>query len=96
MMNTQTLKARIITQLDVLPVESLELLAEFTTFLRTKSGNDSQMALSENQENLAEIALDRSFSRDKRPIRIMSPRLVNRQEIADFKLEVTGIDDEQL
>jgi hypothetical protein len=35
--NVQHLKAEIIAALDFLPVESLKLLAEFVTFLRTKA-----------------------------------------------------------
>ena len=39
--NMQRLKAEIITALDMLPVESLKLLAEFVTFLRAKAGATS-------------------------------------------------------
>lgn len=101
MQDTQTLKAKIITQLDVLPAESLELLAEFATFLRAKSGNDSELdlpgvVLRGIQEEMAEIELKTPAGRTQRPIRIISPRLVNREQIADFTLEVIQEVDDRL
>lgn len=35
--NTQTLKAEIISALEVLPLDSLELLSEFVAFLRNRT-----------------------------------------------------------
>lgn len=82
MQDTQTLKAKIIALLDFLPADSLKLLAEFAAFLRAKS--DSPVA----QKEAAEMKIETPIEPRQRPIRISSPRLVNREQIADFKLEV--------
>jgi hypothetical protein len=42
--DTQRLKAKIISALDFLPLESLKLLAEFVTFLQAKAHNLAQGA----------------------------------------------------
>jgi hypothetical protein len=82
MQDTQTLKAKIIALLDFLPADSLKMLAEFAAFLRTKS--DSL----EIQEERAEMQLEITTESRHRPARIISPHLVHREQIADFKLEV--------
>ena len=40
------------------------------------------------QEEMAEMKIETAIEPRQRPIRISSPRLVNREQIADFKLEV--------
>jgi hypothetical protein len=87
MQDTQRLKAKIITLLDFLPADSLKLLAEFAAFLRAKSGSYDVVGPSMVQEEIAETAFETAIER-RQPVRISSPRLVNREQIADFKLEV--------
>ncbi|MFO7538700.1 MAG: hypothetical protein R6X32_11680 [Chloroflexota bacterium] len=87
MQDTQRLKAKIITLLDFLPADSLKLLAEFAAFLRAKSGSYDVVEPSMVQEQVAEITFETAVQRQQ-PIRVVSPRLVNREQIADFRLEV--------
>lgn len=82
MQDTQTLKSKIIAVLDFLPADSLKLLAEFAAFLRTKS--DSSVIQEERAEMQFEITPEARY----RPTRIVSPHLVHREQITDFKLEV--------
>jgi hypothetical protein len=72
--DTETLKAEIISALDFLPLDSLKLLAKFVAFLRTNVA----------QEDPSVTELE-SLSRT---VRIVSPRLVHREQAADFKKEV--------
>lgn len=82
MQDTQTLKAKIIALLDFLPADSLKMLAEFAAFLRAKS--DSSVV----QEERAEMQLEITTKPRSGPARIVSPHLVHREQVADFKLEV--------
>ena len=82
MQDTQTLKAKIIALLDFLPADSLNVLAEFAAFLRTKS--DTSVVQEERNKMQLEITTEPRH----RPARIVSPHLVHREQIADFKLEV--------
>ena len=70
--DTKNLKAEIISALDFLPVDSLKLLAKFVAFLRTNVA----------QEETGKVGLP------QKTVRISSPRLVHREQIADFKKEV--------
>ncbi len=70
--DTKNLKAEIISALDVLPADSLKLLAKFVTFLRTN----------EAQEEIEKVEVL------QKTIRISSPRLAHREQVADFKKEV--------
>jgi hypothetical protein len=88
MQDAQTLKAKIIALLDFLPADSLKLLAEFAAFLRAKSNSSVGAEPVIVQEDKAEMSLETAIEPRQRPIRISSPRLVNREQIADFKLEV--------
>ena len=88
MQDTQTLKAKIIALLDFLPADSLKLLAEFATFLQTKSDSYSGVEPPMVQEETVETKIETAIEPRQRPLRISSPRLVNREQIADFKLEV--------
>ena len=88
MQDTQTLKAKIIALLDLLPADSLKLLAEFAAFLRAKSDSYGGLEPPMVQEEVAEMKFETAIDPRQRPIRISSPRLVNREQIADFKLEV--------
>lgn len=88
MQDSQTLKAQIIALLDSLPAESLKLLAEFATFLRAKSDSDDDIEPTMVQDKTAQMNIETAIEPRQRPIRISSPRLVNRKQIADFKLEV--------
>ena len=82
MQDTQTLKTKIIALLDFLPADSLNVLAEFAAFLRTKS--DSSVV----QEERVDMQLEVTTEPRRKPARIVSPRLVHREQIAEFKLEV--------
>ncbi len=84
MQDTQTLKAQIIALLDFLPADSLKVLAEFAAFLRAKT--DSAI---NTQARTSAVELEAHLESRPRPIRISSPRLVNREQITDFKLEVS-------
>lgn len=88
MQDTQTLKAKIIALLDVLPADSLNLLAEFAAFLGTKSDSDSDGEPPIIREKTVEMKIEPAIESRQRPIRISSPYLVNREQIADFKLDV--------
>ena len=70
--DTQNLKAEIISALDFLPTDSLKLLAKFVAFLRANVARE--------ETDKVEIP--------QRIIRISSPRLAHREQIADFKKEV--------
>jgi len=80
---TLTLKSEVMSALDSLPLDSLKLLAEFTAFLQTKL--DKSKVSTEMDSNTVNIAIDSPTS----PIFMLSPRLVNREQLADFKMEVT-------
>lgn len=80
MLEIQTLKAQIISTLDILPLDSLKVLAEFALFLKAKM-EWFNAPLESNP------LIDVSLSQQKR-LHIITPRLVNRSEIVDFKLEV--------
>jgi hypothetical protein len=81
MQDTQTLKAQIIYPLDFLPTDSLRLLAEFAVFLRAKTDNSMT-------GNTSAIELESMAEPRQKPIRIPGPRLVNGEQIKDFKMEV--------
>jgi hypothetical protein len=72
MQDTKNLKAEIISALDFLPTDSLKLLAKFVAFLQTNTA----------QEETEKVELP------QRIIRISSPRLAHREQVADFKKEV--------
>ncbi len=88
MQDTQTLKAKIIALLDFLPADSLKLLAEFAAFLRAKSDSPAEVEPPMVQEETTGMKIETTIEPRPGPIRISSPRLVNREQIADFKLEV--------
>jgi len=70
--DTKNLKAEIISALDFLPTDSLKLLAKFVAFLQTNAA----------QEEIEKVELPQST------IHISSPRLAQREQVADFKKEV--------
>jgi hypothetical protein len=70
--DTKNLKAEIVSALDFLPADSLKLLAKFVAFLQTNPA----------QEEIEKVELPQST------IRISSPRLAQRKQVADFKKEV--------
>jgi hypothetical protein len=72
MQDTKNLKAEIISALDFLPTDSLKLLAKFVAFLQTNPV----------QEETEKLELPQGT------IRISSPRLAHREQVADFKKEV--------
>ncbi len=95
MQNHQTLKTEIVALLDFLPEDSLKTLAEFAAFLQAKSHNHGSITNPIVQEEMAEIKVTTIIAPRQEPIRIPSPRLVKREQIADFKLKVieTAADD---
>jgi hypothetical protein len=62
-------------------------IVEFAAFLRAKSGRYDVVEPSMVQEQVAEITFETAVERQQ-PIRVVSPHLVNREQIADFRLEV--------
>lgn len=72
MQDTKNLKAEIISALEFLPADNLKLLAKFVAFLQTNP----------TQEAIEKVDLS------QRTIRISSPRLAYREQVADFKKEV--------
>ncbi len=85
MQDTQNLKAQIVALLDFLPADSLKLLAEFAAFLRAKT--DSSIS-SSAQKGTNVVELESMIKSRPKPIRISSPHLVKREQIAGFKLEI--------
>ncbi|NJN98296.1 MAG: hypothetical protein HC875_31515 [Anaerolineales bacterium] len=70
--DTKNLKAEIISALDFLPADNLKLLAKFVAFLQTNTAQD----------------VIEKVDIPQRTIRISSPRLAQREHVADFKKEV--------
>ena len=81
MQENQTLKAEIISALDRLSVDSLKLLAKFVSFLGSDAAQDEIQKL--DPEHEIEVRLQ--------PARIMSPRLVHREQATEFKKEIAEI-----
>jgi len=81
MQDIQTLKNEIITALDFLSSDSLKLLAKFVAFLRADMVQTEIDHLNFEQE--PEIS--------PQPARIMSPRLVYPEQVADFKKEIVEV-----
>ncbi|GEM_PF-2514930 len=79
--HTQILKAEITSALDLLPLDSLTLLAEFTAFLRTKVEPPPSSA------NLTRPLITITTSQ-RPPVHIVSPRLVHREQLAEFRMAV--------
>ncbi|HRW08299.1 MAG TPA: hypothetical protein P5121_24515 [Caldilineaceae bacterium] len=79
--NTQTLKTEIMASLDFLSPESLKLLAKFVSFLR--AGNV--------QTEIEQVVDTIDLPMPQQVIRIPSPRLVHRRQVADFQKEVVEI-----
>jgi len=73
--HTQILKTEITSALDLLPLDSLTLLA-----LRTKV--EPPPASANLTRSLTTITTSRP------PVRIVSPRLVHREQLAEFRMEV--------
>jgi len=83
MQEIQTLKTQIISILDILPLDSLKVLAEFALFLKAKMEWFSSSLESSPSATTIEVSLP-----SQKPIHIARPHLVNRNQIADFKLDV--------
>ena len=75
MQDLQSLKHEIISALDLLPADSLKLLAKFVAFLRSNG----------TQIELDQLKLAQELEIPTPPVRITSPRLVHREQVADFK-----------
>jgi hypothetical protein len=82
MQETQTLKTQIISILDNLPLDSLRVLAEFALFLKTRVD-----WFSSPLESTPTATIDVPLPKQN-VMRIASPHLVHRNQMADFKLEV--------
>jgi len=82
MQEIQTLKTQIISTLDVLPLDSLKVLAEFALFLKAKM-NWFSSPLESSPSAIIDISLP-----SQKPIHFARPHLANHNQIADFKLEV--------
>ena len=81
MQDNQTLKAEIISALDRLSLDSLRFLAKFVSFLRTNAG----------QEEIQRLEPEKKIEILPQPARMMSPRLVDREQAAEFKKEIVEI-----
>ena len=82
MQEIQMLKREITAMLDFLPPDSLKLLAEFAAFLRVKrtpNGVHNEVIQAQRQTPL---------QTPRKRVRVVSPRLVHREQAADFKMEV--------
>lgn len=81
MQDNQTLKAEIISALDRLSLDSLKLLAKFVSFLRTDAA----------QEEIQRLDPEHKIDIPSQPVRMMSPRLVHREQASEFKKEIVEI-----
>lgn len=81
MQDIQTLKSEIISALDFLSPDNLKLLAKFVAFLRTNTA----------QTETDQLNLEQDVEFSPKLAHITSPRLVHREQAADFKKEVVEI-----
>jgi hypothetical protein len=81
--DAQHLKAEIISALDSLSSDSLRLLVKFVSFLRTNAA----------QPEINQINEVTKVSDLRQTVRLTSPRLAHRHQIADFQKEIIEIDD---
>lgn len=88
MYDSQLLKNRIVDLVDSLPEDGLQLLSEFTSFLRLKYQEVSDSGTSSTIVYPQRTNLSGSAVLRERPARIYSPRLVDSSELSKFELEV--------
>ncbi len=81
MQDIQTLKNEIISALDFLSFDSLKLLTKFAAFLRANAA----------QTEIDHLDFTQAPEISPQPARIMSPRLVHREQVADFKKEIVEV-----
>lgn len=81
--DAQRLKAEIISALDSLSSDSLRLLAKFVSFLRT---NTAQPEINQMSDVI-------KVNTPRQTMRLSSPRLRYRHQIADFQKEIVEIDE---
>lgn len=81
----QTLKQEIISTLDFLSPESLNLLAKFVSFLRSSPAQEEF-----HQEEFSTPETEVSITEPSRVVKITSPRLVNRAQVVDFRKEIVA------
>ncbi len=86
MQDPQMLKHEITATLEFLPPDSLKLLAEFAAFLRVKREYNGAQSAANVEANQAQRQTP-SKTHPKR-VRVVSPRLVHREQAADFQMEV--------
>ena len=80
--DAQRLKAEIISALDFLSPDSLRLLVNFVSFLRTNAAQPEIKRINDRIE----------VNVPRQTVRMTSPRLVHRHQIVDFQKEVVEID----
>ena len=76
--DAQSVKNKIISALDFLSLDNLQMLYRFVAFLRMET-NQSPIS---SVDNPIEVNMPRSL------VHITSPRLVHREQAVDFKKEV--------
>ncbi|OQY46370.1 MAG: hypothetical protein B6242_07845 [Anaerolineaceae bacterium 4572_78] len=86
MQNVQSLKKDFMTMLDVLPLESLNVLIEFARFLQAK------VVSSEYEQSKIYVLGDIDDNLKDKPIRVISPCLAHAKQAADFELEMISGD----
>ena len=75
---TQRLKIEISASLDSLSLDNLETLSKFVAFLQANPG----------QPKFDKVNSSIEMNISQRTMRIASPRLVHRHQVADFKKEI--------
>jgi hypothetical protein len=80
--DAQRLKSEIVSALDFLSPDSLRLLVKFVSFLRT---NAAQPEINQINDVIA-------INAPRQTVHMTSPRLVHRDQSADFKKEIVEIE----
>lgn len=80
--DAQTLKADIITALYFLPLDNLKILADLLAVLRAKVEQPF------GQTEIVHKEIETKADARQSSARIVSPRLVHREQINDFKMEI--------
>lgn len=83
--NAQSLKTEIITSLDTLSSDSLQLVAEFVAFLRARGKQPVA------QKDTAAETPEADLKTQTTPARVFSPRLARREQLVDFKKEIVEV-----
>jgi len=83
---TQTLKSEVIATLDYLPLDKLKQLADFANYLRIKIEKPNWTDMVAKPQTAQTLKMD--MVSPPPSAHIISPRLVHREQVADFKMEI--------